>query len=214
MFTHLSNHLSFGKSVMSKDRDTLRIDLEGYSYTLPEAARVSDVAERNLRNWIDRKVLVVGKRHFSGRWMFNLLDCLRTNVCHDLITRSAIEPKHAAKLASLDRLGLMAHQYASRPGPEITKKMEFKPHEQPPTHLIATFEDGEWLSNSFHPLVLSSWSLRTPKSPRDVFDEHFSRLGNAIGAPFIVVPVWSAIRRIEDRAAIEIERRSAGGDAE
>ena len=197
---------------MSDRGDVLRIDMEGYSYTLPEAARISDVAERNLRNWIDRKVLVVGKRHFSGRWMFNLLDCLRINVCNDLITRSAIEPKHAAKIASLDRLVVMAHQYASRPGPEITKKIEFKAHEQPPTHLVATFEDGEWLSHSFNPLVLSSWNFRTPKSPRSKFDPPGP--GNAFSGPSITVPVWAAISRLEDRAAIEIERRSAGGDAE
>jgi hypothetical protein len=75
------------------------IHLAERQFTLGEAATLSRVPHRSIRNWMARDVIVLGERHFLGRWMFSVLDVLKLAVMHDLCVKMTFSPSIAAKLA-------------------------------------------------------------------------------------------------------------------
>jgi hypothetical protein len=71
-------------------------------FTLPEAAALSRVPQKSVRNWISRDVLRIGERHsFLARWMFSVLDVIRLRVMHDLCINLTFNPRDAARIADL-----------------------------------------------------------------------------------------------------------------
>jgi hypothetical protein len=81
------------------DLGAVPIHLAERQFTLGEAATLSRVPHRSIRNWMARDVIVLGERHFLGRWMFSVLDVLKLAVMHDLCVKMTFSPTIAAKLA-------------------------------------------------------------------------------------------------------------------
>ena len=66
------------------------VRIDEYRFTVRDAEFLSGVAQKNIRNWIERGVLSIGQRHFTGRWTLNLLDVLQIRVMDDLAVRMAL----------------------------------------------------------------------------------------------------------------------------
>lgn len=88
---------------MSKDSDPgdVPIQLTERQFTLPEAAVLSRVPQRSIRNWIARDVIQLGERHFLGRWMFSTLDVLKLAVMHNLCVEMTFSPPIAARVVEM-----------------------------------------------------------------------------------------------------------------
>ncbi len=66
-----------------------------------DAAFLSGVPDKSIRNWMVRDVLRIGRKHFAGRWIFSVLDVLRLSVMHNLTVNMSFNPKHAAEVAEI-----------------------------------------------------------------------------------------------------------------
>src|SRR4051812_37079304 len=99
------------------------IRLDEYQFTLAEAAQVSGVAEKTVRNWIGRDVLKVGQKHFTGRLIFNFLDLVRLSVMNDLTTTVPLLPADAVVIAEM--VAERAVERAIR-NPETGELVEFE----------------------------------------------------------------------------------------
>lgn len=70
-------------------------DPTDYAFTVAEAAKVSQVAEVDIRNWMRRDVVPLGTKNRLGRIMFNALDIVHLRVIGDLITLLSVDPSVA-----------------------------------------------------------------------------------------------------------------------
>ena len=75
------------------------IMLAEYQFTLGDSAFLSRVPDKTIRNWLARGVIAVGKRHFVGRWTFNMLDIIKLTVMYGLMVRLQLPPASAVLLA-------------------------------------------------------------------------------------------------------------------
>lgn len=70
-----------------------------YDFTVAEAAKVSQVSENDIRNWMRRGVVPVGKKSRLGRIMFSALDIVRLRVIGDLSKLLSVDPSAANPVA-------------------------------------------------------------------------------------------------------------------
>ena len=89
---------------MSKAADPLGdvpIRLTEPMFTLPDAAFLSGVPEKSIRNWMARDVLRIGQKHFAGRWTYSVLDVLRLSIMHSLAVNISLPVRQAAHVAEV-----------------------------------------------------------------------------------------------------------------
>ena len=79
------------------------IHLAEHQFTLAEAAMISGVPEKTIRNWLARGSLPIGLKHRLGRWLFSTLDIIRLRVMNDLTQNELVpmKPTDAAHLAAV-----------------------------------------------------------------------------------------------------------------
>lgn len=75
-------------------------DPTDYAFTVAEAATVSEVSENDIRNWMRRGVVPVGKKSRLGRIMFSALDIVRLRVIGDLNKLLSVDPSAADPVAN------------------------------------------------------------------------------------------------------------------
>lgn len=71
-----------------------------HAFTVAEAAKVSQVSESDIRNWMRRGVVPVGKKNRLGRIMFSALDVIRLRVIGDLNKLLTVDPSVADPIAN------------------------------------------------------------------------------------------------------------------
>ena len=69
------------------------------SFTVAEAAKVSQLSENDIRNWMRRDVVPVGTKSRLGRIMFTALDIVRLRVIGDLNKLLSVDPSRANEIA-------------------------------------------------------------------------------------------------------------------
>lgn len=74
-------------------------NLDEYRHSTAQAAALSRVPEKSLRNWMARGVVSVGRRHFLGRYEFSTLDVLRLAIVQVLQEHVAISLEESASVA-------------------------------------------------------------------------------------------------------------------
>jgi hypothetical protein len=75
------------------------IRFDEYQFTVGDMAFLTGVPQKTIRNWLDRKILNIGTKHFLGRWVFNFLDAFRLRTMRDLGIRLAMPLDAAAHAA-------------------------------------------------------------------------------------------------------------------
>jgi len=74
-------------------------DPNEHAFTVAEAAAVSQVSENDIRNWMRRDIVPVGKKSRLGRIMFSALDVVRLRVIGDLNKLLSVDPSAADPVA-------------------------------------------------------------------------------------------------------------------
>lgn len=77
------------------------IDFKAYDFSAREAAALSLVPERTIRNWEYRRIsgVQIGRRTFVGRLQFRLVDIVTLHVMHYLSSCMGFSPENAAPIA-------------------------------------------------------------------------------------------------------------------
>jgi hypothetical protein len=125
---------------VSKTADPLGdrpIRLAEHQFTLSDAAFLSGVPAKSIRNWIARDVLPLGHRHFLGRWLFSLLDILKLSVMHDLSVRLSFNPRDAARLAEMAGAIAMDSTARDASGQLLDSADGFRPNR----NIVVSFND-------------------------------------------------------------------------
>lgn len=97
-------------------------------FSLPDAAFLSGVPHRSIRNWMARDVIEMGQRHFTGRWQFSMLDVVKLTVMHDLAVRMGFNPKLAATVADAAADIVMKSSARDASGELLDLKADFQPN--------------------------------------------------------------------------------------
>lgn len=150
------------------------IDFETHLFTLADASIITRVGIKSVRNWMDRAVLpTIGRKDaISGRWLFNIYDCVKLAVVHDLVVRS-----HG---------GFLTHEAGWIAGlvvDGIAQVMQQQPDHRPCLNLLVGWrEDGEIVAE-FH-------SIEGPPGhyypPARLDDDGYQPLRR----PHMVIPIW------------------------
>lgn len=76
------------------------IDPRGYEFTVADAALVSGVSQNDIRNWMRRDVVSVGKKSRIGRIMFCPSDIVALRVIGDLNSLLSVDPSASKPVAT------------------------------------------------------------------------------------------------------------------
>jgi len=127
------------------------IHFEEYQFTLADVAFLSEVPQKTVRNWLARDVLKVGKKHFLGRWAFNVLDAIRLAVMRDLTTFATVPLADAARLAELAASEALKSTIRNPTGQLLSAADGFRPNVMV---LAGVDEQGQtkaWVANIKNP---------------------------------------------------------------
>lgn len=109
------------------------VRVDEYRFTIRDAEFLSGVSQRNIRNWIERGVLSIGQRHFTGRWTLNLLDVLQVRVMEDLAVRMALPSAHLGNVVKFAADTMTDWRNGKLPGENSNI-------------MLAVDENGAWLA--------------------------------------------------------------------
>lgn len=85
-----------------------QIDWNEHQFTLREACYLSGVADDDLRNWLKRGILDMGKRHKLGRWLFSGIDVIQLRIINELKLGAGIDVSTALRQLPLFTVRLLA----------------------------------------------------------------------------------------------------------
>lgn len=128
----------------------LPFDPTAYDFTVAEAARVSGVSEADIRNWMRRDVVPVGKKSRLGRIMFSALNIVQLRVIGDLNRMLGVDPSSANPIANQisDHCSAWmqrenAHLHQTKDGHRMETRMILNLGEDCATPSTANFEWGD-----------------------------------------------------------------------
>jgi hypothetical protein len=170
-----------------------------YQFTLAEAAAVSGVSEKNIRNWLARDVLKIGKKHFLGRWLFNFLDLVRLTVMNDLTQQVAMQPVEASQIAN--GVGITDLVYEMTRRDATGQLLDGKDGYRPNVNVMVAFIDGK-------PFAVST----NIKNPGNYYPPDDSDVANAaFRRAHIVIPIYGIVSDLMFRLErLMIDRESRG----
>lgn len=154
-------------------------------FTMSEAARLSGVEEKTIRNWIARDVTDAGTK-FGGRWAFSFNDILKLKVAGYLVGSLCLEASAAAKIAK--EAGRMVAARAleqSERNPATGKLIELETGFEHWQAVLVSFKDGN----------ATFWTAGCDPSRRD--PPRYSNIDHAsLRRPYIVIPSDSIISEL------------------
>jgi hypothetical protein len=119
------------------------LDTNEFQFTLSEAANVSGLSEKSLRNWVHREVVNVGGMHRTGRRLYSVLDIIELKVMAELTNAVAMPPTNAASLARYARDRCLEMSLRDESGELLYKGQK----EENRKYLIAWFDGKDHLAD-------------------------------------------------------------------
>ncbi|MBF0391900.1 MAG: MerR family transcriptional regulator [Alphaproteobacteria bacterium] len=168
-----------------------------YQFTLAEAAALSGVAEKTIRNWLAREVLKIGKRHILGRWLFNVIDLVRLAVMNDLTQQIAMPPAEASQIANAQGITDIVGRMTMRD--ESGQLLESADGYRPNINFLVAFHEGE--------LVGFAVNIKTPGN---LYPPHHGDVANAaLRRAHVVIPIYATVGDLIFRIEELIRERQA-----
>lgn len=153
------------------------IVLDDPTFSMAEAARLSGVEEKTVRNWIARDLTDAGSK-FGGRWAFSFNDVLKLKVAGYLANTLNLEAGAAARIAKeagrmITARALQQSERDPRTGQLIELQSEFQ-HWQA---ILVSFKDGN----------ATFWTAGADPSRHD--PPRYADIDHAsLRRPYIVIP--------------------------
>lgn len=168
------------------------------NFTVAEAAKVSGVAEADIRNWMRRNAVQVGTKNRLGRIMFSALDVIKLRVIGDLGRLIGTEPSASRSIA--DFVANHCSEWMQKKNVHLHQTPDGKRRE---TRLILNLgEDGKTPSIGAVEWGESAFAVKVAE--RDEPGNQWTR------RPFLIVPIEQVFQDVLNELFSILEEEENG----
>ena len=164
---------------MTKD---LLPDVSDRYFSLAEAAFAAGAAEQDVRNWLARKVIPIGKKHRLGRWMFSAVDIITLQIVNNLVENCGLSPSNAAVVTQA-----LVEKYAAPPTEELVPVQEWYAwhRKTKKIDIIIRCRLGKNLSYIIEEFLVDK--------------QNFAKSGYVYSGPSIAIPISQILKNVSEK---------------